>query len=126
MSDTVVEVDRFAAARAIADATLYEGYVLYPYRASSAKNQVRWQFGVLAPRTWAEADGSERWALRTECIVDPGPAPKLTVRVRFLQLQRRTVEAAEGDGFREVPFLAVGGVRWVAWDEAAERVVEVG
>ena len=37
------------AARAVADAVLYEGYVLYPYRAGSAKNQVRWQWGVLMP-----------------------------------------------------------------------------
>ena len=41
--------DRFAVARAVADAVLYEGYVLYPYRASARKNQMRWQFGVLAP-----------------------------------------------------------------------------
>ena len=32
-------------ARAIADAVLYEGYLLYPYRASSSKNRSRWQFG---------------------------------------------------------------------------------
>ena len=44
-----IGVDRFAAARAVADAVLYEGYVLYPYRASARKNQLRWQFGVLAP-----------------------------------------------------------------------------
>jgi hypothetical protein len=37
-------------ARAVADAVLYEGYLLYPYRASSSKNQSRWQFGVLGPR----------------------------------------------------------------------------
>ncbi|HXH56623.1 hypothetical protein [Iamia sp.] len=118
--------DRFAAARTVADATLYEGYVLYPYRASSTKNQVRWQFGVLAPRAWAEADGSERWRLRTECIVDPGPAPDLGVRVRFLQQQRRTVEAAGPEGFAPVDSLVVDGVRWVPWDEAVERVVDVG
>ena len=41
-------------ARAVADAVLYEGYLLYPYRATSSKNQVRWQFGVLGP------DGAER------------------------------------------------------------------
>ena len=41
--------DRFADARAVADAVLYEGYLLYPYRASAAKNQVRWQFGVVVP-----------------------------------------------------------------------------
>ena len=64
--------DRFAAARAVADAVLYEGYVLYPYRASAQKNQMRWQFGVLAPGGYAEATGSERSTCRTECVVDPG------------------------------------------------------
>ncbi len=42
-------------ARAVADAVLYEGYLLYPYRASSRKNQCRWQFGVLGPPGAAEA-----------------------------------------------------------------------
>ena len=40
----------FELARKVADAVLYEGYLLYPYRASAAKNQARWQFGVLMPR----------------------------------------------------------------------------
>ena len=40
---------KFALARRIADAVLYEGYLLYPYRLSSAKNQFRWQFGIVAP-----------------------------------------------------------------------------
>jgi hypothetical protein len=40
----------FDEARAVADSVLYEGYLLYPYRRSSAKNRVRWQFGVLLPR----------------------------------------------------------------------------
>jgi len=49
----VADRDGFAgceSARAVADAVLYEGYLLYPYRRSSGKNRVRWQFGVLAPR----------------------------------------------------------------------------
>ena len=37
------------AVRAVADAVLYEGYLLYPYRASAVKNRSRWQFGVLGP-----------------------------------------------------------------------------
>jgi hypothetical protein len=47
----------FDEARAVAASALYEGYLLYPYRRSSAKNRVRWQFGVLLPRAWAEARG---------------------------------------------------------------------
>ena len=42
-------VTTFEDVRPIADTVLYEGYVLYPYRADDAKNRVRWQFGVLAP-----------------------------------------------------------------------------
>ena len=42
-------------ARAVADAVLYEGYLLYPYRATSGKNQSRWQFGVLGPPGAAES-----------------------------------------------------------------------
>jgi len=32
----------FDDARKVADAVLFEGYVLYPYRASAAKNRIRW------------------------------------------------------------------------------------
>ena len=36
--------------RAIADAVLYEGYILWPYRRSALKNQKRWTFGGVHPR----------------------------------------------------------------------------
>jgi hypothetical protein len=118
--------DRFAAARAVADAVLYEGYVLYPYRASSQKNQLRWQFGVLVPRAFGEADGSERWSVRTDCLVHPGPVPVLSVRVRCLQVQRRRVEARAVTGeFVPVGQLEVDGQLYVDWDEAIDRVVDL-
>ena len=63
-----VTADPFEQAQRVADAVLWEGYVLYPYRASAAKNQVRWQYGVLAPRPYSEADGYERWSMQTECV----------------------------------------------------------
>ena len=37
------------AVRRIADAVLYEGYVLWPYRKSAMKNQRRWTFGGVYP-----------------------------------------------------------------------------
>ena len=57
----------FEIARRVADAVLYEGYVLYPYRASSLKNRLRWQFGVIAPR--APHDDGEPSFAQTECLV---------------------------------------------------------
>ena len=43
-------------ARQVADAILYEGYLLYPYRASAQKNQERFQFGVLMPPAYRTVD----------------------------------------------------------------------
>ena len=117
-----VASDRFEVARAVADAVLYEGYVLYPYRASSGKNQVRWQFGVLTPRPFSEADGAERCSTRTECLLDAGPDAVLHVRVRALHLQRRTVETPAGD---RIGSLEVGGRVLVDWDEAVDAVVDL-
>jgi hypothetical protein len=118
--------DRFDSARAIAEAVLYEGYVLYPYRASSAKNQLRWQFGVLVPWAFSETDGSERSSLRTECLVRPEVATMLRVRARCLQVQHRFVEASDGlGGFVRVDQLEVDGTRYVTWDEAVDRVVDL-
>ena len=58
---------------AIANAVLYEGYLLYPYRQSSVKNQVRWTFGGVHPKAWSEATGgSEPWLQQTQCLVTAG------------------------------------------------------
>lgn len=119
--------DRFAAARAVADAVLYEGYVLYPYRASAPKNRFRWQFGVLVPPSVAIDDPSERSTVRTDCIVmTTEPTAALWVRVRCLQAQRRSVEAADDGGFTAAAAVDVDGVRHVSWDEAIEHESSFG
>jgi hypothetical protein len=121
--------DRFETARSVADAVLYEGYVLYPYRASSRKNQARFQWGVLTPRAFSEADGGERWSTRTECLIAPDPSPTVSLRIRFLQAQHRrierVVETGEGDGFAATDYLEVDGVLHVAWDEAVDCMVDL-
>jgi len=58
-------------AREVADAVLYEGYLLYPYRASSRKNQIRWQWGVLVPPAYAAAGHGEHASSRSECLLEP-------------------------------------------------------
>ncbi len=106
-------------AKAIADAVLYEGYLLYPYRASATKNRLRWQWGVLMPPSFT--DGGEHPDSHAEVLVVPGPNAVLRVRLRFLQLQARVVE----DGHRPVPSAVVAGREYTTWDEAVEREVEV-
>ncbi len=117
--------EAFERAARVADAVLYEGYVLYPYRASSAKNQVRWQFGVLAPQQFAEVDGSEQWVQQTEMIVEVGTGASIDVRARFLQVQARTVEAATPDGHTPVAQMEVDGRLWATWEEAVEHTVDL-
>lgn len=108
-------------ARAVAQAVLYEGYLLYPYRASAAKNHARWQFGVLVPDSYAATGTGEHTTARTECLAELEPDARLRIRVRFLQVQHRTPEAAHAGGYRPVDVLTVGDDEVVAWDEAVER-----
>jgi hypothetical protein len=117
----------FEVARKVADAVLYEGYLLYPYRASAAKNQARWQFGVLMPRLWSESGPDEPWSTQTECLLEPEDTTTVRVLVRFLHVQSKTVEAVdvEAGTFNEVPALPVDGSELVPWDEATEQEVTV-
>ncbi|MGX4734884.1 hypothetical protein [Kitasatospora griseola] len=116
---------RFAQARQIADAVLFEGYVLYPYRASAAKNRLRWQFGVLVPPGWGE-DSGEHSHQRTECLMEPRPGDRLAVELRFLRAQRRTVERAlPGGGFEPVEELELADRVLVPWDEGVEERIEL-
>ena len=112
--------------RTIADAVLYEGYLLYPYRANSRKNQSRWQFGVLGPQRAEERGIGENDTLSAQVLLDGGTA-SLSVVVRFLQLQRRTAERDTGDGlFETVDELTADGQTWLTWDEAVERELSFG
>ncbi|MGM0928912.1 MAG: hypothetical protein ACQEXN_04280 [Actinomycetota bacterium] len=114
-------------ARAVADAVLYEGYLLYPYRASSRKNQARWQFGILGPPGAAAAGLGEEPYMSADCLLQPGRNASLEVHLRFLQLQTRTVEEKCDDGaFRAVGELTVGATRWLTWDEAVEQEITLG
>jgi hypothetical protein len=66
------------AVEKIANAVLYEGYMLYPYTASALKNRQRWNFGVVPPQ------GEEGGEMRTEVLVEGSAEPAFQVRVRFL------------------------------------------
>ncbi|MBO8195266.1 hypothetical protein ITI46_26985 [Streptomyces oryzae] len=128
----------FGQIRAVADAICYEGYLLYPYRRSSPKNRVRWQFGVLAPRGWVEADGpvpasvagsAESWQQQTACLFEAAPGAVLRVLVRFLQLQSKHIERrTHRDGPWEfVESLETDGELQLSFDEAVphETLIEL-
>jgi hypothetical protein len=122
----------------LAQALLYEGYLLYPYRASSVKNQHRWMFGTLYPQTFAEAQNeADPWWMQTECLVRGGEDTELDVCVRFLHLLEpqaverqvdtpprslgRLCEASEATGFELASGAETSGVRGTV-EVAAEGI----
>ncbi|MFJ2033720.1 hypothetical protein [Streptosporangium sp. NPDC087985] len=109
-------------ARRVADAVLYEGYLLYPYRASAAKNRVRWQFGVLVPPAFSAT--AEPSSSVTECLLERAEDAVVRLRLRFLHVRTRSVERAEDGGHRPVGELRSGERTYLTFDEATEREVE--
>src|SRR6476620_6041244 len=109
-----------AVARAVDDAVLWEGYLLYPYRASSAKNQIRWQFGVLGPPRVDRAGIAEGPSLHCECLLRAGDATTVLISVRFLQLIRRQLEQLRGGRYAPVDSITTGGVTLLSFDEATD------
>jgi hydrogenase maturation protease len=128
----------------IADAVLYEGYILYPYRPSAVKNRQRFNFGALCPAAYCRAQGgTEAWTMQTECLAESAEGASLDVKVRFLHLSAREVCVAVADcglriaglsdgeiqssvddsELRVVPSLEVNGRPFQTWQESVEREV---
>ncbi|MFL5955486.1 MAG: hypothetical protein ACJ76I_15410 [Gaiellaceae bacterium] len=99
--------------RRLADAVLYEGHVLWPYRRSSIKNRQRWTFGGVYPSEYARTT-ADRSAVQIECLVE-GARPVVDVAVRCLQaVHRQAVRGASREPVDELP-------GHLTWDEATER-----
>jgi hypothetical protein len=115
------------AAKKIAEAVLYEGYLLWPYRRSAKKNQQRWTFGGVHPRAYSEARGEDDpWIMQTQCLALGDEEATIEVQVRFLHVVERKVGVKSGDTLQFVDELRVGGELHLPWDEAAEREIVVG
>src|SRR5438046_6806181 len=88
--------------RAIADAVLYEGYILWPYRRSALKNQRRFTFGGVYPPGHSEAHPDDPPQMRTEALLRAGPQASVEVTVRFLQVVKRVAARRRGDELEQV------------------------
>ena len=112
--------------RAIADAVLYEGYLLWPYRRSATKNQRRWTFGGVHPQGHSERHPDDAWVMRAECLAEDAGDARVEVRARFLQVVARALPRDAAGGLEPVDELTVAGTRHLAFDEAVEREVTLG
>jgi hypothetical protein len=119
----------------IANAVLYEGYILYPYR-PSVKNRQRWTFGGLLPEWFCrEQTGADSSYNQTECLIHGDFDASIDIAVRFLHLTDRVVGEIEAPltawppesapPIRPVPSLRVGDRAFYPWQEAEERKIDV-
>jgi hypothetical protein len=76
----------------LADAPLSEGFVLDPHRTSRSRFQ--WRFGLVAPQG-PVGEAAAHSFTETVCLLESEERARLTVRLRFLQIQTRS---AEGQG----------------------------
>lgn len=113
----------FEPVQVIADAVLYEGYMIYPYRPSSVKNQRRFNFGVLCPKAYCEKHpGSESSFMQSELLLKVTPETRITLKVRFLHLVQRLIRAYDSSGGAVcVDRLEMNGRVYQTWQEAEER-----
>jgi hypothetical protein len=84
------------AIRAVANAVLYEGYMLYPYRPSALKNRSQgWSFGTLLPPAYVAEQVGEADSLEGQILLTGSEDALLTIEVRFLQLGQPAPNAME-------------------------------
>ena len=87
----------------LAETLLYEGYILWPYRRSTTKNQQRWTIGGVYPRAYSDAGGgTDRWWVKAECLVR-GAKPRVTVTIwdrddpyHYAEVRGEVVETVTG------------------------------
>lgn len=117
----------------IAEAVLYEGYLLYPYR-PGVKNTQRWTFGGLFPPAYsATAPGNESSAMQVQCLVKGETYSTVEITLRFLQLVNRRIGRPQqplpssadlgGGHYTFVDHATVAGQELYSWQEAIERQV---
>ena len=121
----------------VVNAILYEGYILYPYRASSKKNRERFTFGRVYPEAYSIAQGgAEPSVMQTECLIgNESKDAVVTISLRFLHLMAREVGTlpepiaelpANGrSNFEVVPDFRIGEQLYQTWQEVVEQKVEV-
>ncbi len=119
----------------IVNAVLYEGYILYPYRASSKKNRQRFTFGRIYPEAYSIAqEGREPCLMQTQCLVqDESRDARTHIEMRFLHPMAREIgqlgkpldqlAADEEPAFEIVPELQLDEKLYQSWHEAVERQI---
>lgn len=110
--------------------------MLYPYRPTAVKNRQRFNFGVVYPRTYSEAQGgTDACTMQTECLLMGQENTQCKVRVRFLRMTERAVAKVKSparaldeirpEDLELAPKVEIGGKSYLSWQEAVEETIEI-
>ncbi|HUI22290.1 MAG TPA: hypothetical protein VLZ74_14755 [Methylocella sp.] len=120
--------------KAVIEALLYEGYMLYPYRPSSIKNRQRWTFGGLFPRAFGAGSG-DACEMQTQALFYAAKGAEVGIHIRFLhpllrEIGRLAAPSAslptnDEVAYDIVPLMEVDGVRYLPCEEAIEREIVI-
>ena len=121
---------------AIAKAVLYEGYMLYPYRPSSVKNRQRFNFGVVYPRVYSDAqtrhgrvDDADRMpgaGKRSNAMPGARAISALVARsIAKLRTPVTELSSVTDANLELVERFENGGKTFQSWQEAVEETIEV-
>ena len=80
----------------VVSAVLYEGHILYPYRAAAKKRRQSSTFGRVYPESYCLAQrGAKPFRMQTQCLVE-GSAARMNITVRFLHAMIRDIGILKG------------------------------
>src|SRR5690242_799620 len=97
------------AIRAVANAVLYEGYMLYPYRPSALKNRSQgWSFGTLLPPSYVAENPGESDLMQGDVLLLASGDSIVDVEARFLQAAQNGAETLERTVHSALPISAAG------------------
>lgn len=115
----------------ITKTVLYEGYSLYPYYRSSAKNSKPVPFGAVYPKQFVKYNPDVHSTTQTQCIIEGTDDTEVKITVRFLQLRNRQLLKIDhneyGPGqFRSTDSLQEGDKTYHSGWEGVERELNLG
>ena len=115
----------------ITKTVLYEGYSLYPYYRSSAKNSKPVPFGAVYPRQFVKHNPDVHSTTQTQCIIKGTDDTEIEITVRFLQLRNRQLLKIDHDEygpgqFRPTDSIKEGDATYHSGWEGVERELNLG
>src|SRR5437763_10317472 len=94
--------------RAIADAILYEGYILWPYRRSAMKNQRRFTFGGVYPPAHSHTHPDDLAGVQADVLLMGCEEGVVEISVRFLHIVSRSLARLSEGELEPVDELVIG------------------